>query len=309
MPENPGVEPGPGQFAPPERAPGSGACEGAGAAPCSELYKAPVPFQGRSLEGAPPRDGPNELARSLDAEMAVDDPLPVEPGPDVPDMKFVVACSPVIDTGGERAALVERRAAYAQSIRTIPGRRRDPVRAAAGGCARARAGQAASDHRAASVSANCIAPLSFGSDPRRITSLVDPETTSRPDEDAEAPNPSPDADPRDALDLSGAARRISGTREREPDRRTGFGQIANGWNECPFSSRERILNALSRDESVRPDWIAALGSLPSSPCRTMMPMSADASGARRHARGRMRSAHGRRLLQLIEMLDHAAVVV
>ena len=128
-------------------------------------------------------------------------------------------------------------------------------------------------------------------------------------EDAEAADRHPGADPRSALDLFRAARCISGTREREPDGGTGFGQVANGWNECPFSSRERILNALSRDESVRPDWIAALDGLPSSPYRTMTPVIADASGGCRHARGRMRSSRGRRLLQLIEMLDHAAVVV
>ena len=309
MTMNSAVEPGTEQLAPPERAPGSDACEGTGAAPCSELYKAPVPFQGRSLEGAPPCDDPKELARSLDAELPVDDLLPIVPDPDEPDMKFIVACGPVIDGRGKEVALVERRAAYTESIGTIPGRRRDPVRSALGGRTRAPARQAAHDRWAASVSANCTAPPSFGSDPRRIASLVEPETTSCPDEDAEAANPYPGADPRNALDLSRAARWISRTREREPDRGTGFGQVANGWNECPFSSRERILNALSGDESVRPDWIAALGSLPSSPYRTMMPVIADASGGCRHARGHVRSSRDRRLLQLIEMLDHAAVVV
>ena len=241
--------------------------------------------------------------------MPVDDLSPFESCPVEPDMQCIVACRPDIDGRGEEAALVERRAAYAESIGTIPSRRRDPARSALGGCTRAPARRAADNGWTASVSASCIAPPSFGGDPRRIMSLVDPETTSRPDEDAEDANPYPGADPRNALDLSRAARRVSGTREREPGRGTGFGQAANGWNECPFSSRERILNALSGDESVRPDWIAALGSLPSSPCRTMMPMFADSSGGRRHAGGRMRSSRGRRLVQLIEMLDHAAVVV
>ena len=301
---NSGVEPGPEGFASPEPAPGSDACEGTGAAPCSDLYKAPVPFQGRSLEGAPPCDGPNELARPLDAEMPADNLSPVEPGPVGPDMKFIVVCSPVKDGRGEEAALVERRAAYAESIRS----RRDPVRAA-GGCTPARARQAANDRWVAFVSATCIAPLSFGSDPRRIMSLVDRETSSFPDEEAKAANPCPDADPPNALDLSRAARCVSGAREREPDRGTGFGQLANGWNECPFSSRERILNALSRDESVRPDWITALASLPSSPYRTTVPIIADENGGGRHARGHVRSSRRGRLRQLIEMLDHAAAVV
>ena len=309
MAMNSGAEPGPGRFAPPDRARGSDACKNTDAAPCSELYKAPVPFQGRSLEGTPPGDGPRELARSLDAEMPIDDLLPLEPGPDGPDMKFIVACGPGIDGRGEEIALVERRAAYTGSIETIPSRRRGPVRDAPGGRTPAPARQSATHRRTSSVSANCIAPLSFGSDPRRITSLVDSGTTSCAGEDTEVANRYPGADLRSALDLFRAARRIARTGEREPDGGTGFGQVANGWNECPFSSRERILNALSRDESVRPDWIAALGGLPSSPYRTMTPMTADASRGCRHTRERMRSARGRRLLQLIEMLYHAAVVV
>ena len=309
MAVNSGAEPGPGRFALPDRAPGSDACEGTGTAPCSELYKAPVPFQGRSLEGTPPCDGPRELARSLDAEMPVDDLLPRESGLDEPDMKFIVACGPVIDARGDEVALAERRAAYTEGIETTPGRRRDPVWRALGGRTPAPARQSATHRRTSSVSANCIAPLSFGSDSRRITSLVDSGTTSCAGEDAEAANRYPGADSRSALDLFRIARCIAGTGEREPDGGTGFGQVANGWDECPFSSRERILNALSRDESLHPDWIAALGDLPSSPCRTMTPVIADASGGCRRVRGRMRGSRGRRLLQLIEMLDHAAEVV
>ena len=241
--------------------------------------------------------------------MPVDDLPPIEPHPDEPDMKLFVACRPDIDARGEEAALVERRAAYAESIGTISGRRRVPGRGALAGCTRAPARQAADDVWAASVPASCIAPPSFGIDPRRIVSLVGPETMPRPDEDAEAAGPRPGADSPNALDLSRAARRVSAAREREPDRGIGFGRFAHGWNESPFSSRERILNALSRDESVRPDWIAALGSLPSPACRTTMLVSADASGGRRRARGRMRGSSDRRLLQLVEMLDHAAVVV
>ena len=226
-------------------------------------------------------------------------------------MKFIVACAPAIDGRGEEVALVERRAAYTESLGTLPSRRRDPVRDRLGRRTQAPAWQAAGDRWAVSVSANRIAPLSFGSDPRRVTSLVDPETTSCPDRDAdaEAPNPDPGADPRNALALSHAARCVSETGGRKPSRGSGFGQDANGWTECPFSSRERVLNALSGDESLRPDWIAAFGSLPSSRYRTMMPMIADASGGCRHVWGNMRSARDRRLLQLIEMLDHATVVV
>ena len=233
---NSGVEPGTERFAPPERARGSDACEGADPAPCSELYRAPVPFQGRSLEGAPPCDGPKELARSLDAKLPADDLSPVEPGPVEPDMKFIVGCRPDIDGKGEEAALVERRAAYVESSGTIPCRRRDPVRSALGGCTQAPASQAATSGWTALACASCIAPPSFGSDPRRIMSLVDPGTTPCPDEDTEAASPHPGADPTNALDLSRTARCVSGTREQEPVRGTGFGQVAGGWNERPFSS-------------------------------------------------------------------------
>ena len=301
MTVNPGAEP----TAPSGPAPGSGASEGVGAAPCSVLYKAPAPFQGHSLEGASSCDIPRELARSLDAEMPVDDLAPIDSCPVEPDMKFIVSCRPGIDGRAEEAALAERRAAYVESLATIPGRRRGPARSALGGCNRAPARQVADRGLAASVSARCIAP-SFGSGARRIMSLVDPGTTPCPEEDAESANPIPGAAPWNALDLSGTAHRLSGAGEPESDHRTEFGRVANGWDECPFSFRERILDALSRDESVRPDWIAALGSLPSSPCRTTMPMLADAGGGCRHARGRMRSS---RVRQLIAMLDCASAVV
>ena len=302
-------EPGPERCVGAQCAPKADACEAADAAPCSDLYEAPVTFQGRSLQGAPHRNGPKELARPLHAKIPVDDPVPIEPGPVEPDLKFIVACSPVTDGGAAETALAERQVAYAESIRTIPGRRRDPMRASDGGCARSRATQAANDHRTAFVSANCTAPLSFGIGSRWTMSLVGCKTASYPDEDASAANPCPGADPRNVLDLSRAARCVAGTRERKPDRGNGFGQVVNGWYESPVSSRERILNALSRDESVRPDWIAALDDLSSPPRRTLMPMFAAASGRRRPAREHMRSARDRRLLQLVEMLDHAAVVV
>ena len=309
MTVNSGVEPGIEGLAAPERAPGCDACEGTDAAPCSKLYEAPVPFQGRSLEGAPIGEDSKELARPLDAQIPVDDLFPIEPGPVEPDMKCIVVCRPVIDGTGEEAALVERRTAYAQSIGTNPGRKRDPVRIAPGGGTEASARQAANNGWAAFVSTKRVAPQSFGSDPNRMLSLVDPETASFPGKGAEAANPYPGADPRNALDLSRAARCVSGTRGRTPDRRTGFGRVAYGWNECPFSSRERILNALSGGESLRPDWFAAPGSLPSSGHPTTMPMIADAGGRCLHVPGHMHSSRGRRLLQLIEMLDCAAVVV
>ena len=104
------------------------------------------------------------------------------------------------------------------------------------------------------------------------------------------------------------------------DCEAGFGRASTGWDEFPFSCRERVLNALSKGESLSPDWIAALesgvegcraacGKLPSAQYRAVMNMISDPGGECRHARWRMHGSRDRRLLQLIEMLDHAVVVV
>lgn len=320
MAANATVEPAPERGAAPERVPAFDAGGRAAADPRSDLYKVPVAFQGRSLEGAPPRDDPQELARSLDAEMPVDDLFPIQSGPDEPDMKFMVICDPGIDGRGAEVALVERRAAYAERVRTIPVRRRDPVRGAAGGRTAARARNAADDRWAAFVSANRTSPLSFGGDPSRILSLVESGTTSYPDEGAEAADSYPGANLGNALDHTRAARCIPEARGRRPDHGTGFGQVANGWNEFPFSYRERILNALSAGESLGPDWIAVLdrgiegsraarGTLFSTRYPAMLNMVPDAGGGCRHLRGHVHGTRGRRLLQLVEMLDHAEAVV
>ena len=118
--------------APSEHISESDTCEDA-AGPRSDLYKKPVPFQGRSLEGVPAGGDRKELARSLDAEIPVEDLLPIEPCPDEPDRKTTVMSHPVIDVNDEDDALIERRTAYAKHIRTRPIRRRDSVRGGVGG--------------------------------------------------------------------------------------------------------------------------------------------------------------------------------
>ena len=315
-----GVESGPERFAPPERAPGTHACEGTDAAPCSDLYEAPVPFQGRSLEGAPPRDDSKELARLLDVEIPLEGLCPIEPGPYEPGMNPMVISDPVIDVQDDADALAERRAAYAKNIGTRPVRRRDSVRSGVGGGTEAPEGNAANARWVAFASANRTAPITFNDDPRRILTLVERETTSCPGQGGKFVDPYRGADLPNTLDRSHGAHYVPEPQGREPDCETGFGQVSAGWNEFPFSRRERVLNALTRGESLGraglavpepgvEDCCAACGRLPSSQYRAMVHMISDPGDACRHARWQLQGSPGRRLLQLVEMLDHAAVVV
>ena len=305
--------------APSEHISESDTCEDA-AGPRSDLYKKPVPFQGRSLEGVPAGGDRKELARSLDAEIPVEDLLPIEPCPDEPDRKTTVMSHPVIDVNDEDDALIERRTAYAKHIRTRPIRRRDSVRGGVGGRTEVQVSKAANDRWAAFASANRTAPISFSEDPRRIPTLVEHETTPCPDQGGNIVDPYRGADLPSTLDRSHAAHYVPEPRGSKPDCETGFGRISTEWNELPFSCRERILNALSKGESLSLARIAApesgvegcraaCGELPSSQYRAMVNMISDPGGECRPARWRMHGSRGRRLLQLIEMLDHAVVVV
>ena len=91
-------------------------------------------------------------------------------------------------------------------------------------------------------------------------------------------------------------------------------------NPTDSSHRERILNTLSKGESLSPDQIAALesglegyraaeGGLSSSQYRAMADMISDLGDQYRRTQWHMQGWRGQRLLQLIEMLDYAAVVV
>ena len=304
----------------PEHAPACDACEGAAAEPCSDLYKAPVPFQGRSLEEAPAGDDPKELARSLDAEIPVEDLFPVEPCPEEPDRTSIVMSHPVIDVNDEDDALIERRTAYAKHIRARPIRRRDSVRGGVGGRTEVQVSKAANDRWAAFATANRIAPISFRDDPRRTLAVVEHETTSCSDRGGTIADPYRGVDLPNTLDRSHAAHYIPEARGPRPDCETGFGRIWTGWNELPFSCRERILDALAKGESLSLAWVAApepgaegcraaCGRLPSSQYRAMVSMIPEPGGECRHARWRMHGSRGRRLLQLIEMLDRAVAVV
>ena len=305
---------------PPGHAPASDAGEDASTSPRSDLYKEPVPFQGRSLEGAPAGEDSKELARSLDAEIPVEDLLPIEPCPDEPDRISIVRSHAVIDVNAEDDALIERRTAYAKRIRTRPIRRRDSVWGGAGGGTEAQVTRAANDGWAAFASANRTAAVSFSDDPRRTLALVEHETTSCSDPGENIAEPYCGIDLPNTLDRSHAAHYIPEPGGWKPECETGFGRATTGWNEFPFSCRERILDALSRNESLGLARIAApesgveggraaCGTIPSSQYRAMVNMISDPEGERRHARRPIHGSRGGRLLQLVEMLDHAVVVV
>ena len=304
----------------PGHTPASDAGEDAATGRHSDLYREPVPFQGHSLEGAPAGDDPKELARSLDAEIPVEDLLPLEPCPDEPDRNSIVVSHPDIDVNDEDDALVERRAAYARHNRTRPVRRRDSVSGGVGGRTQAQASEAAIDGWAAFASAHRTAPISFSDDPHRTLTLGEHEATSCSDRGETIADSYCGIDLPNSFDRSHAAHYIPEPEGWKAECATGFGRASTGWNEFPFSCRERILDALSRGESLGSARIAspesgvegcraACATIPSSQYRAMVNLISDPGGECRHARRPMHGYRGRRLLQLVELLDHAVVVV
>ena len=294
--------------------------EGAAAASRSDLYGKPVPFQGRSLEGVSSGDRSMELARSLDVEMPVEELLPVAPCPVGPDRVSIVMSHPVVDADEDARTLMERRAAFAKSAgRGSPGRR-DPMRDEAGGRSEARVRKAADARWAVFSPARLAAPVSFGDEPRRLLNVVEHEIGSSLGWGGKSASSYGGAELPYTLDCVHAPHHTLDPGSRIPKYGTGFGQGSRGWNACPFSSRERILNALSTAEALDSGWTgvseagdeggrAACGSLASSQYRAMASMDPQPGGDRRHAPWRMHGARGTRLHQLIEMLDQAAAVV
>lgn len=283
----------------------------------SDLYNEPVPFQGRSLGGTPAGDDAKELARSLDVDVPLDDLLPVDPGRDEHDGKSIVVSNPIIDTRDDNDALIERRTAYVRNVAA----RFDREENLGGGGARARTDsqtrKAANDRWA---SASRTAPVSFGEHPGRILALVEHEATPSSDRGGEIADSYRGVRPRNTLDRSHVARCIPESRDWKPERGTGFGRATATSDEPSFSWRERILSALSNGESLNLVRMAALasdvegcravgGRLPSSQYRAMVGMISDSAGVCRHARWHVHGSHRKRLVQLVELLDHAAAVV
>ena len=290
----------------------------------SHLYDEPVSFEGRSLEGTPLSDDTKELAQSLDgAEIPVEDLPPVEPGPAEPATRPILKHSgdtpaPGLSYVDEDEAIINRRVEYASSIRDWSSRDTDTVwrrarnRKEAVDAANARWSELAAAQRTSSTS--------FSDDPRQLLYLVEQETTLYSEAGEKIVDLYRGVDPPNTLDRSQAAHYVPRPWDWEPARDTGFGRLAQGWNEFPFSPREQIVNALSKGESLSPDQIAALesglegyraagGTLSSTQHRAMVDMISDLGDQYRHARWSMEGERGERLLQLIEMLDYAAVVV
>ena len=290
----------------------------------SDLYNKPVSFEGRSLEGTPLSDDSKELAQSLDgAEIPIEDLPPVEPGPAGPRRKSILKHAgdmpaPGLSYTDEDEAIADRRIEYARNTRGRSNRNADTVWRRAR--SRKEAVDAANARWSESAAAKRTSSTSFSDDPRRLLYLVEHETTLYSETGEKIADVYRGADPPNTLDRSHAAHYIPRPRGSEPAQETGFGRLSQGWNEFPFSHRERILNTLSKGESLNPEQIAALesglegyraagGSLSSSQHRAMVDMISALGDQYRHARWSMEGERGKRLVQLIEMLDYAAMVV
>ena len=315
----------PGTDATPGGAAASDAGEGA-AGTRSDLYSEPVSFEGRSLEGAPLSDDPKELARSLDgAEVPVEDLPPVEPDAAEPARKSILKNSdgrPVSDDYRDvHDQIIDLRREWAKEnmVRFNRGTgnadsvwRRGRDRTVALREANARWSQFAAAQRTSSTS--------FSDDPRQLLYAIEHEATVYKKRRGRFVDLYRGAEPPNTIDRSHAAHYIPRPRGWERAHETGFGRLSQGWNQFPFSHRERILNTLSKGESLSPDQIAALesglegyraaeGGLSSSQYRAMVDMISELGDQYRRTQWHMQGWRGQRLLQLIEMLDYATVAV
>ena len=296
----------------------------------SQLYRDPVSFEGRSLEGAPRAGDSKELAQSLDgAELPVEDLPRVEPDTAEPARKSILKHSDGASVSDSYTDLpddaIQARLAQARDNRRWSndgtsatdsvwtgtmwsGERRD---VAALREANARWSEFAAAQRTSSVA--------FSDDPRQLTYLVEHEATVRTRSRGRYVDLYRGAEPPNTIDRAQATHYIPRPRGWEPARETGFGRLSQGWNEFPFSAREQIVNALSKGESLSPHQIADLesglegyrtaeGGLSSSQYRAMVDMISDLGDPHRRGRWHMQGWRGQRLLQLIEILDYAVVV-
>ena len=292
----------------------------------SDLYDEPVSFEGRSLEGASRSGDPKELAQPLDGAEAPIEELPrVEPNAPEPARRSILKNSdgrPVSDTYRDlHDRLIQLRLDQAEQNRSWFNRGTDTVDGVwTGGRNRRAAVREANARWSEFVSAQRTSPVSFSDDPRQILYEVEYETTRYSRSRGRNVDLYRGVDPPNTLDRAQAAHYVPRPWDWEPAHETGFGRLAQGPNEFPFSPRERIVNALSKGESLNPEQIAALesglegyraagGELSSSQYRAMADMISDLGDEYRHARWSMEGEHGERILRLIEMLDHAAVAV
>lgn len=217
---------------------------------------------------------------------------------------------PGADLDDDEGALIERRAACARYARGRSSGLHDPARRDVDDRAGARLKGAAGARRSAP---------SFGEDPRPLPADVGRRTASCACRVATFANPYRGVDLASTFDRAHAPRGVPEPGRRSSSCATGFGQAPLGSSEVPFSCRERVLNALSSDESLNAgrtgahaspdeDLVAACGTVPSAQYRSMVNMLSEAAAEGPRARRPMLDSRGRRLFQLVEMLDLAAVI-
>ena len=292
----------------------------------SDLYTEPVSFEGRSLDRASRSDDPKELARSLDgAEIPVDDLPRVEPDPAEPGSRPILENfdgRPVSDTYADLdESEIQRRLAQAGYNKRVfndstidadsvwrdtmwSGDRREVA-----------ALREANSRWSEFAAAQRTSTVSFSDDPRQLLYHVEYERTVR----TQGSNVDlfRGVDPPNTIDRAHAAHYVPRPGGWETTRETGFGRLAQGWNEFPFSPRERIVNSLQKGEALSPDQVISLelglesyrtagGELSSSQYRAMVDMISDLGDQYRHTRWHMEGESGERLRQLVEMLDYAA---
>ena len=291
----------------------------------SDLYTEPVSFEGRSLDGASRSDDPKELARAVDgAEIPVEDLPRVEPDPAEPARSSILENSdgrPVSDTYADLdESEIQRRlvqAGYNQRVSNEGTIDADSVWRDAmwsGDRMDVAARREANARWSEFASAQRTSTASFSDDPRQLLYHVEYErTVKRRGSNIDLFR---GADPPNTIDPSHAAHYVPRPGRWGSTRETGFGRLAQGWNEFPFSPRERIVNTLQKGEALSPDQIISLelglesyraagGELSSSQYRAMVDMIGDLGDQYRHTRWNMEGESGERLRQLIEMLDHA----
>ena len=291
----------------------------------ADLFGEPASLEGRSLEGTPRTDDPKELAQALDgAELPVENLPPVDPGPAELARKSILedsdgepAPDPYRDADDMLIRIRRERAEHDRSWRNRGGTTADSVwsgdrgRRAAIREANARWSEVAAAERTSSIT--------FGDDPRQVMFHIECDYSVSSRRRGTYVDRLRGADPANTIACAHTSRYVPGPRHRVATRVTGFGRLSHGWNESPFSPRERIVNALLRGEALSADQIISLelglegyraagGELSSSQFRAMVEMIADLGDRYRHTRCSLHGEGGERLLQLIEMLDHAGVV-
>ena len=292
----------------------------------SDLYAEPVSFEGRSLEGGSRSDDPKELARSIDgAEIPVEDLLRVEPDAANPGRRSILESSdgtPVSDNYADVDEVeIQRRLQQAEyNKRVFNDSTIDEGSAWRGALWSGDRMDIAALHEANArwsefTAAERTSSVSFSDDARQLLYHVEYErTVKRRGSNVDLFR---GVDPPNTIDRTHAAHYVPRPQGWETTRETGFGRLAHGWNEFPFSPRERIVNSLSKGEALSPDQIISLdlglesyraadGELSSSQYRAMVDMISDLGDQYRHTRWSVQGEGAERLMQLINMLDHTA---